>query len=254
VVLDDFMSAEMRVRTIANKRAFASLWNYSLFAPSVAEVRKLSGDFPTAWAKLEVAQLALRSHDYVFVVDGDAVIMRPDVDLLLGVAEMEAAGASLMISKDFNGLNSGVFLLKNSSWSFAFLREALAARGMLARRTSTIPLKYENRAFFYLTGMWPECFGLRRVDALLAPSYHDSVKFQSGVHIVDRCLINRRPLRRARVLDLLASDAGFDSSTAAFIMHVPGGDAASKRAALEDLLRQSLVRTANENLTQLSLG
>lgn len=239
VVLDDFMSADMRARTIANKRAYAEYWNYSLVAPSVAEVRELAHGFPTAWAKLDVARRALESHAYVFVVDGDAVIMRADVDLGRGIAEMEALGASLMISKDFNGLNSGVFLVKNSSWGFEFLAEASAARASLGRQTRTIPLKYENRAFFYLTDMWPECFGLRRLDALLAPRYTKSAKFQSGVYVVDRCLINRRPEKSTQLAELLASDAGFDHAAAAFVMHVPGGDARSKRAAMEVLLRQS---------------
>jgi len=237
VVLDDFMSAEMRARTIANKRAYAEYWNYSLVAPSVAEVRELAHGFPTAWAKLDVARRALESHAYVFVVDGDAVIMRADVDLGRGIAEMEELGASLMISKDFNGLNSGVFLVKNSSWGFEFLAEASAARASLGRQTRTIPLKYENRAFFYLTDMWPECFGLRRIDALLAPRYQ-SAKFRRGTYVVDRCLINRRPEQSTGLSELLASNAGFDGP-GAFVMHVPGGDARSKRAAMEVLLRQS---------------
>lgn len=242
VVLDDFMSADMRVRTIDNKRAYARHWNYSLVAPGVDEVRALAGGFPAAWAKLEVAKKALESHAYVFVVDGDAVIMRPDVDLGLAIAEMEALGASLLISKDFNGLNSGVFLLRNSSWAFEFLSEAAAARSSLGRKTRTIPLQYENRAFFYLTGMWPECFGMRRADALLAPRYAQSARFRSGVYVVDRCLINRRPEQSTRLVDFLASNAGFDHAPGAFIMHVPGGDARSKRAAMEVLLRESALR------------
>lgn len=239
IVVDDFMSASMRSRTIENKRKYADHWGYALVAPSVSEVHAAAGGFPTAWAKLSVARTALQTHAYVFVVDGDAVIMRADIDLGLAIEGMEEAGASLLIAKDFNGLNSGVFMLKNDSWTHAFLAEAMAARAVLARTTRTIPLKYENRAFFYLTGMWPECFGMRRLDSLLAPEYKDTRKFREGVQVVDRCLINRRPRHSTQIWHLMASDSGFDDLTSSFVVHVPGGNAASKHTVVSELLSQS---------------
>ena len=245
VVLDDFLSPEMRMRTIENKRVYAEHWNFALVAPSAEEVRDSAAGFPSAWAKLQVAKTALESYRYVFVVDGDAVIMRLDIDLGLAIAELEEVGGSMLISKDFNGLNSGVFLLKSTPWTFAFLAEASKARALLGRKTRTMPLKYENRAFFYLTGMWPECFGVRRPDALLAPTYNDTRKFRDGIHLVDRCLINRRPVHSTLLWDVLASDAGMDVSTGAFVMHVAGGTPQSKRAVLEILLEQSSVKTSN---------
>lgn len=241
-VLDNFMSASMRDRTIENKRQYADFWGYSLIAPNVEEVRGLAEGYPTAWAKLEVAKTALQTHDYVLMVDGDAVIMRADVDVALAIDEMERAGASLLISKDFNSLNSGIFILKNSSWTSDFLAEATAARPMLAQTTHTIPLKYENRAFFYLTGMWPACGGFRRIDSILAPNYGSVHKFREGVLLVDRCLINRRPLRAHHVWQILDSGAGFDDLTNSFITHVPGGEADTKRQAMHELLRQSNMR------------
>ena len=86
------------------------------------------------------------------------------VNLGAAIDEMEAAGASLLISTDFNGLNSGVALFKNTSWSHSFLNEAKAARAMLAADSILLPmpLKYENRAYFYLMDMWPKCAGLLR--------------------------------------------------------------------------------------------
>jgi len=93
---------------------------------------------------------------------------------------------------------------------------------MLAQTTHTIPLKYENRAFFYLTGMWPACGGFRRIDSILAPNYGSVHKFREGVLLVDRCLINRRPLRAHHVWQILDSGAGFDDLTNSFITHVPG--------------------------------
>lgn len=241
-VVDNFMSESMRERSIENKRHYADYWGYSLIAPSVEEVRRFAGGFPTAWAKLMVVKQALLTHEYVLMVDGDAVIMRADIDVAVAIDEMEATGSSLLISKDFNSLNSGVFIFKNGSWTDDFLAEATAARPMLAAKTSMIPLKYENRAFFYLTGMWPECYGVRRIDALFAPSYMGTQRFQAGVYLVDRCLINRRPLRATHISQILDSGAGFDDLTNSFITHVPGGDPESKRKAMDQLLRQSSMR------------
>jgi hypothetical protein len=251
-VVDNFMSESMRERTIENKRQYADYWGYSVIAPSVEEVRRFAGGFPTAWAKLMVAKEALKTHEYVLMVDGDAVIMRADIDVALAIDEMEATGASLLISKDFNSLNSGIFIFKNNSWTNDFLAEATAARPMLAAKTNTIPLRYENRAFFYLTGMWPECYGICRIDALFAPTYTGTERFREGVLVVDRCLINRRPLRATHISQFLDSGAGFDELTNSFIMHVPGGDPESKRTAMDQLLRQSSLRHSQSLLAASS--
>ena len=186
----------------------------------------------------EHAQEALKTHDYVFMVDGDAVVMRRDIDLSIAIEEMEAAGVSLLISQDFNSLNSGVFLLKNSTWTHSFLAEARAARPMLATG-SFMPLKYENRAFFYLTNMWPQCGGIRRLDAVLAPHHRDQEKFREGTLVVDRCLLNRHPMRATEWWRLFDSGAGYDEISDAFIVHCPGGNADSKRTAMDALLSMS---------------
>ena len=174
----------------------------------------------------------------VLIVDGDAVVMRRDIDLRIAIEEMEAAGVSLLISQDFNSLNSGVFLLKNSNWTRSFLAEARAARPMLATG-SFMPLKYENRAFFYLTNMWPQCGGVRRLDAFLAPHHRDEEKFRDGTLVVDRCLVNRHPMRATEWWRLFDSGAGYDEISDAFIVHCPGGNADSKRMAMDALLSMS---------------
>ena len=45
------------------------------------QVRAYAGGFPTAWAKLRVAEQALKTYEYVLMIDGDAVVMRNDIDL-----------------------------------------------------------------------------------------------------------------------------------------------------------------------------
>ena len=59
-VIDNFMSPEIRLRTIDNKRRYADYWGYTLWAPSVEEVVRYAQGFPTAWAKLTVAEEVLK--------------------------------------------------------------------------------------------------------------------------------------------------------------------------------------------------
>ena len=56
-VLDNYMSADMRARTIENKRKYAEHWGHTLLAPGPAEVQSLAEGFPTAWAKMRVAEV-----------------------------------------------------------------------------------------------------------------------------------------------------------------------------------------------------
>ncbi len=171
-------------------------------------------------------------------------------NLDVAIDEMEAAGASLLISTDFNGLNSGVVVFKNSSWSQAFLAEAETARPLLATSSMLLPLKYENRAFFYLMDMWPSCSGLCRPDAWFAPRYA-SKNFRGGMLVVDRCLINRHAERPAVWHSIVDSGSGFDQVSAesgAFVAHCPGGTSASKHEAMARLLQHADVPPTSNNL------
>ncbi len=67
-VLDDFLSPNMRRRTVSNKRKYAEYWGYALVAPGVGDVRKFAAGFPPAWAKLAVVREQLLLHDYVFLL------------------------------------------------------------------------------------------------------------------------------------------------------------------------------------------
>ena len=130
-------------------------------------------------------------------------------------------------------------MMRRSPWTSRFLDDAMDSTSILAKQTRMLPLRFENRAFFYLLNAWPKCGPMRRVDALTAPVATHSHTYANGVLTIDRCLINRRPPRAMRAVDLFDSGASFDSVDDAFVAHAAGGDLQSKIHALRWLLSQA---------------
>ena len=222
LVMDDFLSEEVRIATVANKVAYCAARDYSLSVPPVARVLEAAEGFPVPWAKFPLARELLDAgNDYVLVIDADAVIMRTDVSLDLAADALEREGRDLLISEDFNGLNSGVFLLRRGNWTSAFLEAAWASRTLLAP-LRWVPLYFENRAFFYLTDMWPSCLDVRRVDALFAPRHPDPARFRDGLLLADRCDLNARPRHNTAWHQALDAGTSFDDTADAFVVHAAG--------------------------------
>lgn len=105
-----------------------------------------SGDIdssrPPAWSKIRALHRHLHRFDYLFYVDVDALIVNFDVTLedLVNMgsislheqqkqqfADKDRLDANIIISEDWNGVNTGIFLVRNSSWSLWFLAEAWGA-------------------------------------------------------------------------------------------------------------------------------
>lgn len=105
MIADNFMRPDIRNLTIRNKLSYARAWGHDLFVPDSSELKQLSAGLPVAWSKFPLIQKVLKTHDYVFVIDADAVILRKDISLHKAAEQM--GSASLMISNDVNGPNSG---------------------------------------------------------------------------------------------------------------------------------------------------
>lgn len=71
------------------------------------------------WSKILLTLKALENPAYKWVVwmDADTLIMNTDVPL----EDIIDEGYQFMISKDWNGINSGVFFIKNGPWAKDFL-------------------------------------------------------------------------------------------------------------------------------------
>jgi hypothetical protein len=225
LVLDDFLPEEARAATVHNKLQYCLARGYALVVPPLARVREAAAGSPVPWAKFPLARDVLdEGYEYVLVIDADAMIMRADVSLDLAADELEREGRQLLISTDFNGLNSGVFLLRAGRWADDFLEAAWGSRALLSPMRH-IPLRYENRAFFYVTDMWPSCWHLTRADALLAPRYPDpaaAARFRDGLLLADRCDLNARPRYGTAWHQAFGSGTSFDDTADAFVVHAAG--------------------------------
>lgn len=236
-IADDRMPVELTQRIAENRYNYCWARKYSCVLPNVLETKELAGQLPMAWAKLILLREVYRKHDCVFVLDADSIIMQNEIDLSIPCRQLYQNGQSLMISSDVNNINSGVFMVRNTSWTGAFLDVALVYEPLLSKPRYTIPLKYENRAFFFLTGMWPQCYGVSRPDTWFAPRFHNVSWFSRGVMLVDRCLINTRPRVQTMLGDPLRSDITFDNIAGAFVVHGAGGTAFTKYTAMCRLMR-----------------
>lgn len=80
-----------------------------------------------AWTKISLAAKHLSNYDYVFFCDADTIIMNPNITVE-SIIESTSSDIDLLIcSRDFTKnpfykLNSGVWILKNSDKSHAFLQ------------------------------------------------------------------------------------------------------------------------------------
>ena len=239
VLVNEFLGQRSRNATIQNKLDYCRKWNYTCVAPDIKDAEKFSGQYPFPWGKFPLLQETLKRHKYALMIDGDAFINNMNNDMQDFVREFSDDRIFMLISNDFNGINSGVFFLKQSPLAQYFLQEAIKSAEILAFN-NYLPLKYENRAFFYLLNSWPLCFGMRRVDSVLGPSYNEttSAVFRSGIKIIDRCRINVRP--KTNEESITSSAVSFDSwDKNTFIIHAAGGDHAWKQNFIQTYIRKN---------------
>ncbi|GFG13353.1 glycosyltransferase 6 [Aspergillus udagawae] len=87
------------------------------------------------WNKLAILQSVLLRElekpadqrlQWLFWFDGDTVLMNPDMPLETFLPPPELSNAHLLVSRDWNGLHSGVFFLRVHPWSVELLSAAIA--------------------------------------------------------------------------------------------------------------------------------
>ena len=80
------------------------------------------------WAKIPLIQKHLSSYDYIMWLDGDVLITNQErfIDDFIALMRPDEF---LLIGRDFQGLNSGVFIIKNCTKAREFLNEVWAFQG-----------------------------------------------------------------------------------------------------------------------------
>ncbi|XP_008794285.2 probable alpha-1,6-mannosyltransferase MNN10 [Phoenix dactylifera] len=105
-----------------NKRAYAERMGYDF----IDARRLVDPSRPPNWSKILAIRSHLRHYDWLFWNDADTLVTNPDISLesilnvAIGYSDLKAS-PDLVVTEDFNGVNSGVFFFRRSEWSEKFL-------------------------------------------------------------------------------------------------------------------------------------
>jgi hypothetical protein len=174
--------------------------------------------------------------DYVFYVDMDAIIMNLEQSLDHFI---EAAGPNkdFIMTSDWNGINSGVWLARNSdftrwflstAWNQSHLVPSVSAEGI------THPFEYEQRAFHYLldTPEWQQT-GLSRYQP---PAGVTIASIRSHFAVLPQCAFNSYSVY---FFDFRADREASQYVKGDFLIHLAGKRGVKKKQILDYYLSQA---------------
>lgn len=136
---------------------------------------------PVAWIKFMFIMKYLPNYDYIMWIDEDAMIMNENIRIEVIVDPQHM----IFISEDGNGINSGVFIVRQAKWSMDFIRNCWEQEWLVK---GWHPFRYEQRAMHHLYGSKQ---GLRNA------KFHKKEIPMIEIHetrnhfqIVDSCMLN----------------------------------------------------------------
>lgn len=131
-----------------NKEKYAKKHGYDVFIYH----KLLDNTRPAPWSKIIAIQKHLADYDWIYWSDADSLIMNTDIKLENLIDEK----FDLVISKEcyYGYLNTGSFLIKNSSWSHELLKRI-----------------YEQEQFIFQKSFWEQAAlaHLLKIDESLLP-------------------------------------------------------------------------------------
>ena len=128
------------------------------------------------------------------------MIMKPSIKLE-NIINWAGNDWDIIISNDWNGINSGVFFVKNTSWSIQFLllcnqQDHLIGPGRLDTLyfnnrfpSKRLPFQYEQRAFHYLLNT-PHWVLHTKPNTKYRYNKSESIKLNRHIGYVDYCVLN----------------------------------------------------------------
>lgn len=148
---------DVMTRMLSNKRKYCDEYSYDLINANA----DIDYSRPAAWSKLIGVKNALHhsnGYDYVVYMDMDVVIMNFSITIesFIDVAISSSASpssADLIMTTDWNGPNTGIWIIKNTDWSKRFMQDLWDQKQLIQARSSDgtkYPFEYEQRAFHYL--------------------------------------------------------------------------------------------------------
>ncbi len=127
---------ESVAKAIENKRAYCEHHGYDF----ILETKSLAPDRPPAWSKLRLLQRLFNEGKYrwLFWSDADALFM----NFAIKLEEYTDEHFDMILSKDYSGLNTGQFLIKNCVWSQQLLQ-------LLDNSYDGDKHRWDNKAFIF---------------------------------------------------------------------------------------------------------
>ena len=171
----DARTADICAASVANKRAYAKMHEYDFIFVTEA----LDKTRPTAWSKILAVQRHLPRYKWLLFLDIDTLIMNPEIRL----EDIADDNYEQVLGADHNGINSGVWFVKNTRWMRWFLTE-LWAQEELVR--GNYAFHYEQRAFHHLfqTKVWSKNVGTRN------EPYNGAEDVRKRSKVVNQCVFN----------------------------------------------------------------
>jgi len=150
---------ELMAKVLSNRKEYCDRHGYEL----VNANHLIDHGRPAAWSKLKAVESTLKSgkFDYVLYMDMDVVITEPSFKLESLAAKYPSA--ELIMTEDWSGPNTGVWLVKNTPFALSFLKlawdQGLPLVAKICPQTGKKhPFEYEQRAIHFLlqTKAWTE--------------------------------------------------------------------------------------------------
>jgi hypothetical protein len=171
----DAKTADICAASVANKRAYAKMHEYDM----IFVTETLDTTRPMAWSKILAVQRYLPRYNWLLFLDIDTLIMNPDIRL----EDIADDDYDQVIGADHNGINSGVWFIKNTRWMRWFLTELWAQEDLVR---GNYVFHYEQRAFHHLfqTIVWSKNVGTRK------EPYDGAEDVRKRSKVVNQCVFN----------------------------------------------------------------
>ena len=223
---DGNWNKDLMERVLDNRNAYAKQYGYTVINANDL----IDKSRPAAWSKLIAMETHLASNkfDYILYIDMDVIIMNPSIQL----ESFIVPGKDLTMTQDWNGLNSGVWLAKNSEWTRWFLHTAWEQKQLVQKKSPegiSYPFEYEQRAFHFLTNsdIWQQ----RHL-----PHYRGDIEdIKSHIFTLPQCALNSYVLHP---LDYRGSREESQYVEGDFLVHFAGKKGQMKTDLMEHYLRE----------------
>ena len=131
-----------------NKRTYCQMHGYDF----IFVQEKLDPSRHAYWQKILLALKTMQNPDYKWIVwmDADTLIMDQGIPL----EDFIDQKSNFIVSENFNGINSGIFFVRNCEWSLKFLHSVYARTDCLSHtwpEQQAMALELKNPAFSHLS-------------------------------------------------------------------------------------------------------